>query len=356
MSNTFDINFLIRSDLKSLEPYETHYAPGAIRLDSNENPHDFPSQVRDYIMSQVGPQFFGRYPDSIARELIADLAQFIGVDTANIIVGNGSDEIIQNIMLAFGVGKNVYITTPTFGMYGIHARVAGALPVEIPRGPGFEVDYNALIEAEVDNPGIIVICSPNNPTGNAVNPSDIKNLADSVKSLVIMDEAYIEFGGESCLPLLAKCPNLAIMRTFSKAYGLAGLRVGYMLAGTPIIKELMRIKQPFNVNSFTQMAARSVLRYNDLFGNCIKEIISQRENLVEKMRELPDVILYPSAANYIFFETGKPAYDVYCGLMERGIIIRYIPVPNRGDFLRVTVGTIRENQLFIRELKQILSS
>ncbi len=218
------------------------------------------------------------------------------------------------------------------------------------------MDFKALAESEGDNPGIMFICSPNNPTGNAVDPVDVEMLAGAVKSLVVVDEAYIEFGGQSCLPLLEKCPNLAITRTFSKAYGLAGLRVGYMLAGTAIIRELMRIKQPFNVNSFTQMAARSVIKYNNLFNSRIKGIIVERENLVKKMSQLPGLIKYPSVANYILFRTAKPAYEVYKQLMAKGIIIRYIPMPGRGDYLRVTVGTPQENLIFIKELEQILNA
>ncbi|NTW05231.1 MAG: histidinol-phosphate transaminase [Peptococcaceae bacterium] len=355
MTERFDIDKLIRQDLKNMEPYEAHYAPDSIRLDANENPHDFPDQVKKFIVSQVGPQFFCRYPDSLARELVADLALSVGVDTKNIVIGNGSDEIIQNLMLAFGVGKNIYIATPTFGMYGIHAKIAGAIPVEVPRDENFEVDFSALLKAEKGSPGIIIICSPNNPTGNGVDPKDVEALAKSVESIVVIDEAYIEFGGKSCFPLLESNPNLVILRTFSKAYGLAGLRIGYLLAGEPIIKELLRIKQPFNVNSFTQMSARSVIKFKDLFEARIKEIIIERDKLVKLMDELPGVVRYPSTANYIFFHTEKPSQYVFQQLMEKKIVIRYVPVPGRGDFLRVTVGKPEENLLFVKELGKILA-
>lgn len=356
MTAGFNIDDLTRQDLKGLQPYDAYCSPGVIRLDANENPHDFPPEVRDYIMSRVGPQFFGRYPDSLARELLSDLAGRFGVGTEWIMAGNGSDEIILNIMLAFGVGRKAYIAAPTFSMYGIHARVAGAVPVEVPRGPEFQVDLEAMVAAEAGGRGVMVVCNPNNPTGNATSPADIEALARSVKSLLVVDEAYIEFGGESCIPLLEKHPNLAVMRTFSKAFGLAGLRVGYLLASPAVIRELMRIKQPFNLNSFTQLAARSVLRFRDRFEARISEIISDRGRLAQRLAELPGVTVYPSVANFLFFRTPRPADEVYRLLLEGGVMVRYIEAPGRGKFLRVSVGTARENDIFLDRLKLILAS
>ncbi len=355
MTARYDIANLVRRDLEGLRPYEAHYATGVIRLDANENPHDFPPEVREYIMSMVGPQFFSRYPDSMARDLVSDLAARFGVGTENVIVGNGSDELILDIMLAFGVGRRAVIASPTFSMYGIHARVAGAVPVEVPRGPAFEVDVQAVIRAEGGEPGVIILCNPNNPTGNATEPADIEAIAGSVGSLLVVDEAYIEFGGVSCAPLLGKYPNLAVMRTFSKAFGLAGLRAGYLLAHPDVIRELIRIKQPFNVNSFTQLAARSVMRFGDLFEARIREIVTERERLAERLGNLPGVTLYPSEANFLFFRTARPADQVHRLLLERGVLVRYIEVPGRGKFLRVSVGTERENEIFIDRLGRILN-
>ncbi|MCL6612249.1 MAG: histidinol-phosphate transaminase [Peptococcaceae bacterium] len=354
MTAAFNIEDLARPDLKGLQPYEAHYAPGVIRLDANENPHDFPQEARDYIMSRVGPQFFGRYPDPLARDLVSDLAAHYGLGAENLMVGNGSDEIILNIMLAFGAGRKVFIAAPTFSMYGIHARVAGAVPVEVPRGPEFEVDVEAMVRAGGREPGVMVVCNPNNPTGNATDPADIEALARSVNSLLVVDEAYIEFGGESCVPLLGKYPNLAIMRTFSKAFGLAGLRLGYLLAGPAVIRELMRIKQPFNVNSFTQLAGRSVIRFRDLFEAPIRRIVAGRDRLARRLRELPGVTVYPSVANFLLIRTNRAAYEVYRLLLDGGVLVRHLNLGERGEFLRVTVGTERENDIFIARLKTIL--
>lgn len=345
---------LAREDLKGMEPYDAYYAPDIIRLDANENPHDFPAEVGSFISSQIGPQFFGRYPDPMARELISDIAGYFGADPENIMVGNGSDELILNIMLAFGHGKKVFIASPTFSMYALHARVAGAVPVNVPRGPNFEIDVQAVVNAAGREPGIIILCSPNNPTGNATDIKDIEAIAESVEALVVVDEAYVEFGGQSCVPIIDRHSNLLVMRTFSKAFGLAGMRVGYLLAHHEIVRELLRIKQPFNVNSFSQLAARSVLKYRELFEERIKSIIIDREQLAKRMEGLPGLRLYPSVTNFICFKTAAPALEVYRGLLDGGVMIRYLKTPEGEEMLRVSVGTARENNIFTEILQKLL--
>ncbi|MFZ5632589.1 MAG: histidinol-phosphate transaminase [Bacillota bacterium] len=355
MRAVFAVEELVRRDLQGLKPYNPHYAPDVIRLDANENPLDFPAEVKDYIISGMGKQFFGRYPDPLARDLVSQLAAHFGVGTENIMVGNGSDELILDIMLAFGAGKRVIIASPTFSMYAIHARVAGAVPVDVPRGPDFEVDIGAMIKAAGDEPGVMVLCNPNNPSGNATDVRDIGAIAGSVKSLLVVDEAYVEFGGESCVPLLDKYPNLAVMRTFSKAFGLAGMRVGYLLADSRVVRELLRIKQPFNVNSFSQLAARSAMRFKDLMAAQVREIIGLRNSLAQKLREVPGVKLYPSETNFILFNTVRPEDEVHRELLDKGVMVRYIEAPGRGKFLRVSVGTQRENDVFLDSLRSVLT-
>lgn len=352
----FALEELIREDLHGLKPYDAHYAPGLIRLDANENPFDPPPEVMEYIISRMGKGFFGRYPDPMSGELVSELAGYFGVGPERIMVGNGSDELILNIMLAFGSGRKVLITSPTFSMYSIHARVAGALPVDVPRGPDFEVDVEAVVRAAGDEPGVIVICNPNNPTANATSPADIVAVAGSVKSLVVVDEAYIEFGGQSCVPLLDKYPNMVVMRTFSKAFGLAGMRVGYLLAGRPVVRELLRIKQPFNVNSFSQLAARAAMMYKDLMDEQVRQIIKLRNALVRDMKDIPGVKLYPSDSNFFLFKTGKPEVEVHRQLMDRGIMVRYLEVPGGDQFLRVSVGTPKENEIFLNNLRLVLNN
>jgi len=354
MTAVFDIGKLVRRDLDKLIPYDVHYKPGVIRMDANENPYDFPTEVKEYIFSAVKPELFSRYPDPMSWDLIVELSAQFSLEKERIMVGCGSDELILYIMTAFGPGKKVVIASPTFSMYGIHAMVAGAIPVNVPRKSDFAVDMPAMIEAAGEEPGIMILCNPNNPSGNATPVDDIAALAGSVQSLLVVDEAYIEFGGETCLPLLARYPNLVILRTFSKAFGLAGLRVGYLFADPAVVAALMKIKQPFNLNSFTQLAAISTFRFKDLFADRVKKIISGKKNLEAGLREIPGVHVFPSEANYLMFTTGFPADEVYRLMLEEGVLIRYFNLLGRGKFLRVSVGTERENEIFIEKLRKIL--
>ncbi|BAF60718.1 histidinol-phosphate/aromatic aminotransferase and cobyric acid decarboxylase [Pelotomaculum thermopropionicum SI] len=355
MYTEFDAAALARADLKALTPYEAPYYPEVVKLDANENPYGFPPEVLTAILSEVGSREFSRYPDAAAGRLRESLAGYTGVDPENIMVGNGADELILNIMLTFGTGAKFAIATPTFSMYGIHGRIASCEKVEVPRLDGFRVDVEAMKRA-AGEPGvkIAVICTPNNPTGNATPPEEIEEILKSTGAIVVVDEAYAEFGGRSCIPLLNRYPNLVILRTFSKAFALAGLRVGYLLAGRPVINELLKVKQPYNLNAFSQAAARVVMENLPPFKERIKKILEERERLFTELSALPGVEAFPSQANFILFRTPMPAGEVYGGLLERGVLVRNVDGPGLSRCLRVAVGTAEENRLFIEKLGEVL--
>ncbi len=356
MKDSFVLERLVREDLKNLVPYDPHVIPGVVKLDANENPFDFPREVKEFICEKISMELFTRYPDPMAVDLREGLSLYTGVPADSILVGNGSDEIILNLMLAFGTGREVLIASPTFSMYRIHAQVAGARWREIPRKAGFIPDLPALTEAAANgNASMIFVCSPNNPTGNAVPPEMIRELLEETTALVVVDEAYIEFGGESCVPLLSDYPNLVILKTFSKAFGLAGLRVGYLLAQAYVVKEILRIKQPYNLNSFSQLAACAVLKHRDILTEQVKSIIGNRDMLINEMRVLPEVQVYPADANFILFRTPLKAGVVFDELLRRGVLIRNASGPALENCLRVTVGTQEENNKFLEKLKNILS-
>lgn len=355
MSLSFDLSALTRPDLRDLQPYDPHPMPGMIKLDANENPFDFPEEVRSYLWKCFHSESFTRYPDPAAGDLRRELAAYTGVVPENIIAGNGSDELILYLMLAFGTGRRVLIATPTFSMYGIHARIAGARPVEVPRLPNFALDVDRLLE-EAAHPAVslLVICSPNNPTGNAALPGDIEALLAGTRALVVVDEAYIEFGGVSCVPLLKRYPNLVILRTLSKAFGLAGLRVGYLLADQPVIRELLKVKQPYNLNDFSQMAALAVLKCRESFFSLVEKILQNKMVLLEGMNEIPGVEVFPGVTNFLLFRTPLPADTVYRRLVDQGILIRNVSGPGLERCLRVTVGTPEENAIFLAKLKMVM--
>ncbi|MBC7104961.1 MAG: histidinol-phosphate transaminase [Firmicutes bacterium] len=357
MREDFSVEELARPDLADLVPYEPHrWEPGLIKLDANENPYDFPAEVLAGLFAGVDGQTFNRYPDPAAGELRADLARYVGVRPEGVLVGNGSDEMILNLFLAFATGGSVAIATPTFGMYAVHARIAGAVPVAVPRRAGdFAADMAThLRRAREDGVRVTVLCSPNNPTGNATPPEEVAELAAAARGLVVVDEAYGEFGGRSCLPLLAEHPNLVVLKSFSKSFGLAGLRVGYLVARPEVVAQVLKVKQPFNVNTFSQMAARAVLRHLPLFYERIDAIRREREVLRAAMAEIPGVTVHPSEANFLLFRTPLPAGEVHRALMRRGVLVRLLDGPDLPGYLRVTVGRPEENRAFLAALRDVM--
>ncbi|HOV78997.1 MAG TPA: histidinol-phosphate transaminase [Bacillota bacterium] len=356
MNTFFDASSLVRGELKTLAPYDAPYFPEAVKLDANENPYGFPPGVLRKIFSEIGSRDFARYPDPRAERLRESLADYTGVAPENIMVGNGSDELILNIMLTFGAGAEYVVTPPTFSMYGVYGLVASASRVEVPRLADFSVDMESLKRvAGSRGVKVVIICNPNNPTGTATPPDEIEGLLAGTNAVVVVDEAYVEFGGETCIPLLARHPNLIVLRTFSKAFGLAGLRVGYLLAGRSVVRELLKVKQPYNLNAFSQTAARVVMENLPLFRERIEKILAERERLFSGLSGLPGVEAFPTRANFILFRTALPAKQVYGGLLERGVLIRNLDGPMLRRCLRVTVGTAGENGLFLERLRGVLA-
>lgn len=358
MNTAFDLSALAREDLQDVVPYDAPFYPDVIKLDANENPYGFPPEVLVQVFREVNPEKLCRYPDAAAVALRKSLSDYISVKPENIMVGNGSDELILNLMLSFGTGAKFAVATPTFSMYGVHGRIASGAMLEVPRFlDDFRIDAEGLISA-ASNPDvkIVVITSPNSPTGNATDPGEIEKVLKKANAIVVVDEAYNEFGGESCVPLLDSYANLVILRTFSKAFGMAGLRVGYMLADTLVINELLKVKQPYNLNVFSQVAASLVMRNMPPFRERIKKILQEREKLYAELSQIPGVKPYPTQANFIMFRTELPAAHIYNGLLEQGVLIRNVEGHLLPGCLRVSVGTTEENKVFIEKLRGIILS
>jgi histidinol-phosphate aminotransferase len=353
---SFNLQGILRRDLNVIVPYKApRVGEGVVKLDANENPFEFPEDIIKETWERL-KYSLTRYPDPMATELIAALSEYTGVPEEGIMAGNGSDELILNILLVFGNGGHVIIPTPTFSMYRIHSLIAGAKPVEVPRGAKFEADISAVAGAcKRYQARAVIICSPNNPTANTTPVEDVRRLLEESGALIVVDEAYIDFGGESCLKLLNSYPNLVILRTFSKAFGLAGLRVGYLLGAPEVVKELYRIKQPFNLNIFSQLAARTALSNNGEFKLMADKILVMRDKLVEEMSRIKNVTVFPSEANFILFRTQLKGKEVFEGLLKKGVLIRNVHAPGIEDCLRVTVGRESENKFFLDSLQAVLN-
>ncbi|MCD5405129.1 MAG: histidinol-phosphate transaminase [Desulfotomaculum sp.] len=349
----FDPMSILSENIKTLKPYEPHCYNDVIKLDANENPYPLPKKVLDDIAKVLTNISFNRYPDSAALELRERIAGYAGVETRNILVGNGSDEIILNIMLAFGCDKEIVITEPTFSVYKIHAQIAKAKPVPVKRDENFNIDIQKLLKAS-KNAAIIVICSPNNPTGSVTSLKEVEFILQNTNALVVVDQAYLEFGGENCIPLVEKYPNLLVLRTFSKAFGIAALRVGYAVASAEIIKLLARVKQPYNLSAFSQVAARIALDHISEFKKQWQRIIDSKVKLFKELSKIQSIKVYPTDANYILFFVGNRAEFIHSELLKRKILIRNLGKDMPG-YLRVSIGTEEENKAFLNSLTSILN-
>lgn len=349
----FNPESLVRPPVRQLVPYETKYLSQCIKLDANENPFPWPAKMRKLLY--VETPAFNRYPDGMGRELKSAIGKYTKIAPQGILIGNGSDEIIQLILLTFGgQGKSLIIHPPTFSMYQIYARLTDTNVVPVPLLNGLALDTEKMLEAALSPEAhIILVCNPNNPTGSLFLREDILRLIRESGKIVVVDEAYAEFSGETLIPEIANYPNLLIMRTFSKSFGMAGLRLGYLLGQPETIDLINRVRPPFNVNAFSQRAGCLALSFLEEYQAQIEIIKQETHKLSAGLAQLPDVEVYPTRANFILF---KPLdADRWADeLLKRGFLVRNLGVlPELGKCLRISAGLPEENAEFLRVIREI---
>jgi histidinol-phosphate aminotransferase len=345
-----DINNLQRENIKNLRPYSTardeYKGQASVFLDANENGYGSPLD-----------QNFNRYPDPLQLDLKDALSKIKGVPIENTFLGNGSDEAIDLLFRAFcEPGKdNVIILPPTYGMYEVSANINNVEVRKVNLLPSFQLDLEKVAEAIDENTKLIFICSPNNPTGNSIIRTDIETILANFNGLVVIDEAYINYAKQrTFIPELTEYPNLVILQTFSKAWGLAALRLGMAFAARPVIDILNKVKPPYNINQATQDLALKALENIGQVNEWIKVTVSERESLSQEFANLSLVKkVYPSDANFILIEV-IDALKTYDALVEQGIIVRdRSKVTLCEGCLRITIGTTQENQILLEALKSL---
>jgi histidinol-phosphate aminotransferase len=339
---------LVRKNIMSLQPYEAKDVRCSVKLDANESPYPF-RPPEDLLARLAGT--LNRYPDPQAKALKRAIARTIGTDTDSLLLGNGSDELIYYLIMTFG-GPVMY-PVPTFSMYGIIAQALGERHKGIPLDSDYDLDMDKMSAyIRKFGPKLIFLSSPNNPTGNCFSSDRILKIVGMSKGIVVIDEAYQPFSSRrGFLPMAADYKHLVILRTLSKI-GLASIRTGYMVAGKDLIKEVDKVRLPFNLNALSQGVAEAALRSGSLGGN-VRKIISERERLFESLTSIPGVHPHPSEANFIFFKVDD-ADAVYQRLLRQGVLVRNMNIVARGA-LRVTVGTPEENDAFIQALKKTIT-
>ena len=344
----FNINNIIRDNVKGLKPYSSardeYVSDGTqmIFLDANENP--FENGVN-------------RYPDPQQRDLKVVLAEQKGVNVKNMLLGNGSDEVLDLIFRAFCEPNkdNIISLPPTYGMYKVLSGINAVENREVLLTQDFELDVEDILGAVDENSKIIFICSPNNPTGNSFDEMAVLRLLNEFPGLIVIDEAYIDFSAkESWLKRLGEFPNLIITQTLSKAYGMAGIRLGLCFASQEIIAVLNKIKPPYNVNGLTQKRALSQILKIESLKMEVAEILNQKGSLLKVLNQVVFIKkIYPSDANFVLVKVDD-ANKRYSQLLEKGIVIRNRTTqPLCENSLRFTIGTNEENLQLISALKAI---
>jgi len=344
----FSINNILRENIKNLIPYSSardeYQGEASVYLDANENAFGSPLDAQ-----------YNRYPDPLQYEVKKRLSAIKGLPVRNIFLGNGSDEAIDILFRSFcnpGV-DNVIIVPPTYGMYQVSANINDVEARKVNLTEEFQLNLEGIAEAIDEHTKLIFICSPNNPTGNSINREDVETLLTNFRGIVVVDEAYINFSRQKTfIQELTEYANLVVLQTLSKAWGLAGLRVGMAFASEEIIEVMNKVKPPYNVNEASQQLALQALENVDQVNGWIKETLLQRDKLVLGLKDFDFVVdIYPSDANFILVKTTEPK-GVYNFLVQKGIIVRdRSKVELCEGCLRITVGTPSENETLLQTLQ-----
>lgn len=348
----------LRDDLVGEEPYGAPAYPVPVRLNVNENPYPPPAAVVADMTEAVARAVAGanRYPDREALELREALAAYVGVEPEQVWAANGSNEIMHQLLGAFGgPGRTLVSFTPTYSMYPVYARDTNTAYATGLRGPGHSIDLVAADDLiQRTRPTVVVVASPNNPTGGLLPEAELVALHQLVAphGLLVIDEAYIEFatGSASAVALLDRLPRLVVLRTMSKAWGLAGLRLGYAVAEPRIIDALRLVRLPYHLSGVTQAAALAALRHRDVLLAPVAEVVSERRLLAEWLaaRGIPAA---DSEANFVLIGPLDDSEGVFAGLRDRGVLVRESAGPG---YLRVSIGTPQENMALREALLAVL--
>lgn len=346
---------VIRPEVRALKGYAVPDSTGLVKLDAMENPYRLPRELRERIARLVEGAALNRYPDSAAAALKERLGRALRTpDGMELLLGNGSDELIQTLTLATGKpGATVLGLSPSFVMFRMIATFAGAAYVGVDLREDYSLDIEKLLAAvERHRPGLVFIAYPNNPTGNLFDAALVERVIEAAPGLVVIDEAYHAFAGASFLPQLARHPNLLVMRTLSKL-GLAGIRLGMLVGSGRWIRELDKVRLPYNVNTLTQLVAAEVLEHETVLTEQAAAIKLERGRLLRELQSVPGITAYPSDANFILFRV-RHAERIFDSLKRRGVLIKSLHGSHHllADCLRVTVGTPDENAAFLSALSQ----
>ena len=348
-----------RPEVAALKAYAMADEPCSVKVNQNEAPWDWPPELKEEAIRRVTDVAFNRYPPFDERALTAALTERWGLRPESILVGNGSNELLQALFLsALGPGRKVLMPSPTFSLYRQLALLTGAPVAEVPLKDGVSYKAEAWVKAvRREKPALVLLCSPNNPTGAAYPAEALADLLKEAPGLVAVDEAYAEFSSKTARGLLPEAENLVILRTFSKAWGGAGLRLGYLLAAPRTAAQVRKALLPYNVSPVTAGLGVLALKNAPLFEARVEALVEERRRLYDQLCRLPGLTVYPSEANFILVRVAKgTAVERFEALKRRGILVRDVShLPGLDRCLRLSVGSADENDAVLESLAEVLA-
>ena len=368
-----------RDDLRELSGYHSPQVSGEVRLNTNESPISPPREFVEAVASAVRDVQWNRYPDRTATALREDIAALHGVSADNVFVANGSNEVLQSLLLAYsGAGRKVVTFEPTYQLHSHIARIAGATVVSGRRNPDFTLDAAEVARVcKQHSPSVTFLCSPNNPTGLAESQESIRAAVDETPGIVLVDEAYAQFSPHTALGLVREDARVAVSRTYSKTWSMAAARLGYLIAPKWMVADLEVVALPYRVDALKQAAGRAALRFVSHMEHAVRDVVAQRERLVAAMTKMP-LTVWPSQANFILFRPNVPMVNpasatsgssnsglstsgggvgraLWQALLDQSVLVRDCSSwDGLTDCLRVTVGTPAENDRFLAALQTAL--
>ena len=349
----------VKPQVLKVPAYTLRAYDAEVKLNQNENPYDFPDDLKEQTFRRFRARQWSRYPDFVPDSLRLHLAEFAGWRKDGVLVGNGSNELLQaTLMVLIRSRSRVAIPAPTFTVYRLISSVLGAGIVDIPLSADMSFDIEALISKSREaGARVLIVNTPNNPTGAVLRGEGLRRILEEFSGYVLLDEAYYEFWGHTGKEFLEEYPRLIITRTFSKAMGMASLRVGYLLAHPDLAAQISKAKLPYNVNQFSLTAAEVALENIERFRPAIDAVLKERERLGRELSRLPGVRVYPTEANFFLIEVPVAPKLIFEDLYEKGILIRDVSsYPMLSRCLRISVGTADENDRLLSALHAALNA
>jgi histidinol-phosphate aminotransferase len=344
-----------RDDLRALEGYHSPQLDVAVRLNTNESPYAPPDGFVDAWLDALRKVPLNRYPDRAARELRESLGRNLGQPPERLFCANGSNEVLQTLLLAYGgAGRCAAMFEPTYALHSHIARLTGTQIVVGERRADYTVDTDAAIALVAEYaPTIVFVCSPNNPTGTVETAESVRALLDASSGLVVVDEAYGEFAPESAIGRVRDDDRLVVIRTYSKVWSMASLRLGFAVAPAWVVDELEKVVLPYHLAAATQLAGTIALEFGAEMTARVEQLVSERERLARELDAIAGVQPVPSGANFVLFRAEGDGHTLWQAMVDRGVLVRdFSRWPRLTDCLRVTVGTPGENDAFLAALRE----